>query len=78
MQLFGNSELFQRTIGLHMSEHQPSIATIWKPRVVHPEVPGHKRGGSGGDCTRAARGTDGREMKETVPKGMWRMKGVNT
>lgn len=51
MQLFGNSELFQRTIGLHMSEHQPSIATIWKPQVVHPEVPGHKRGGSGGDCT---------------------------
>ena len=42
------------------------------------EVLEQKLEGSGGDCTRAARGTDGRELKETVPKGMWRMKGVNT
>ena len=43
-----------------------------------PEVLEQKLEGSGGDCTGITRGTDGREMKETVPKGAWRMKGVNT
>jgi len=44
----------------------------------HPprEVLEKKPEGSGCDAQRAARRYAGGEMKETVPKGMWRMAGV--
>jgi len=35
-------------MGLRMSEHQLSLATIWKFQIVPREVPGQKRKGRGG------------------------------